>query len=213
MRIAFFVEDLIIIKCVPIDIPNFEFSVNLWFEQGNGLQGQDVCMFSLSHPSNKQNCLRHGCHSALNSLWNWIESRWQEDEFRKSIRTFIRDWWRLDDRQWAGQEHGHGQGSSKPLTHQLKRTQQRWLFGPQDSKMCSTVALTRTLWSVLIALLVIVFPILVVKTLPNHKTVTTPIIFKAQKSKIPHPHADNYTHALHKALLFFNAQKCKVLSS
>uniref|UniRef100_A0A5B7CBH6 Endoglucanase n=1 Tax=Davidia involucrata TaxID=16924 RepID=A0A5B7CBH6_DAVIN len=91
------------------------------------------------------------------------------------------------------------------VSHQLDETQQSWLLGPEDKKkkknkyvdlgcvVCSRKALKWSLWSILIAFLVIGLPIIIAKTLPKHK------------HRSPPP--DNYTLALHKALLFFNAQK------
>ncbi|KAJ8639302.1 hypothetical protein MRB53_015996 [Persea americana] len=91
------------------------------------------------------------------------------------------------------------------LSHQLDETQQSWLLGPEDPNrrkrkyvdlgcvVCSRKALKWTLWSVVIGALVIVLPIVIVKTLPKHRT--------------PTPPPDTYTIALHRSLLFFNAQK------
>lgn len=91
------------------------------------------------------------------------------------------------------------------LSQPLDETQQSWLLGPPDPNLkkkkyidfgcivCSRKAFKWTVWSIVVALLVIVLPIVIVKTLPKHKT--------------PVPPPDNYTVALHKALLFFNAQK------
>lgn len=93
--------------------------------------------------------------------------------------------------------------------HELDETQQSWLLGPPDPNhrrgkyvdlgciLCSRKALKWTLWSVVVGMLVIVLPTVIVKTLPKHRT--------------PTPPPDNYTIALHRALLFFNAQKCKLL--
>lgn len=93
--------------------------------------------------------------------------------------------------------------------NQLDETQQSWLLGPSDKKkkkyvdlgcvVCSRTALKWTLWSILIAFVVIGLPIIIAKSLPKHKH--------------PIPPPDNYTLALHKALLFFNAQKCKFFYS
>ncbi|CAK7326002.1 unnamed protein product [Dovyalis caffra] len=83
--------------------------------------------------------------------------------------------------------------------HHLDETQQSWLLYPQETKKKSTwtlaahKALKWTLYAFVFAILVIVLPTVIVKTLPKHK------------SKPPPP--DNYTRALNKALLFFNAQK------
>lgn len=91
----------------------------------------------------------------------------------------------------------------QPQHHHLDETQQSWLLYPQETKKkkyvdlgcvaCSHKALKWTLYAFVFALLVIALPIILVKTLPKHN------------SKPPPP--DNYTLALRKALLFFNAQK------
>ncbi|CAL5363044.1 unnamed protein product [Camellia sinensis] len=92
--------------------------------------------------------------------------------------------------------------------HHLDETQQSWLLGPDDLNkkknkyvdlgcvVCSRKALRWTLWSVVIAFFVIALPIIIAKYLPKHKPRPSP--------------PDNYTLALHKALLFFNAQKLKL---
>lgn len=91
---------------------------------------------------------------------------------------------------------------------QLDETQQSWLLGPnhQGNKnkkkyidlgciICGRKVFKYTIWSLVIAFFVIALPIIIAKSLPN-------------RSSPPSP-PDNYTVALHKALLFFNAQKCK----
>lgn len=90
-------------------------------------------------------------------------------------------------------------------SHQLDETQQSWLLGPQENKkkkyvdfgciVCSRQALKWTFWSIVIAFIVIALPTIIVKTLPKHK--------------VHPPSPDNYTIALKKALLFFDAQMCK----
>lgn len=55
-------------------------------------------------------------------------------------------------------------------------------------------ALKWILSSIFMAFLLIALPIIITKSLPKHHSPPTP--------------PDNYTLALHKALLFFNAQKC-----
>ncbi|XVF40843.1 hypothetical protein PTKIN_Ptkin01aG0149000 [Pterospermum kingtungense] len=85
----------------------------------------------------------------------------------------------------------------------LDETQQSWLLGqPQTKKKkyvdfgcfaCSHKALKWTLISILAAFIVIGLPIIIAKSLP--------------KDKPRSPPPDNYTLALQKALLFFNAQK------
>lgn len=103
--------------------------------------------------------------------------------------------------EWERQQHLHQH-------RHLDETQQSWLLGPHQGNgkkkyvdlgciMCSHKALKYTIWSLVISFFVIALPIIIVKSLPQHK------------SHPPPP--DNYTLALHKALLFFNAQKCKSL--
>ncbi|XP_065875329.1 endoglucanase 7 [Euphorbia lathyris] len=88
--------------------------------------------------------------------------------------------------------------------HHLDETQQSWLLYPQQAKnkkkyvdfgciVCSHKAIKWTLYSLVLAFLVIALPTIIVKSLPEHK------------SRPPPP--DRYNVALHKALLFFNAQK------
>ncbi|VAH49147.1 unnamed protein product [Triticum turgidum subsp. durum] len=88
--------------------------------------------------------------------------------------------------------------------HQLDETQQSWLLGPPEAKKkdryvdlgCVVVKrklLWWMLWVVLGAFVLIGLPIIIAKNIPKKK---------------PHaPPPDKYTDALHKALLFFNAQK------
>ncbi|KAL2941426.1 Endoglucanase 12 [Bienertia sinuspersici] len=91
-------------------------------------------------------------------------------------------------------------------SHELDHVQQSWLLAPQDNRKnkknnyvdlgCIVVkkkVLKWVFWSFLIAFIVIAMPIIIAKSLP--------------KPKHGPPPADNYTIALHKALLFFNAQK------
>lgn len=87
--------------------------------------------------------------------------------------------------------------------HQLDETQQSWLLGPQEKKkkkyvdlgcvIVSQKALKYSALAIFVAFLVIGLPIIIAKTLPK-------------KSKPPPP-VDDYTVALRKALLFFDAQK------
>ncbi|GAB4855919.1 Endoglucanase 12 [Ancistrocladus abbreviatus] len=119
------------------------------------------------------------------------KENWEEEvEQRKNM-----DW---DRAALLQQQQLHGGD------HQLDEMQQSWLLAPQEKKkkkkyidlgciVCSTKAVKWILGSILIAFLVIALPIIIAKSLPKHKT--TP------------PSPDNYTLALHKALLFFNAQK------
>ncbi|KAI8555974.1 hypothetical protein RHMOL_Rhmol05G0217200 [Rhododendron molle] len=92
----------------------------------------------------------------------------------------------------------------------LDETQQSWLLGPPEEKkknkyvdlgcvVCSRKLLKWTMWLFALALLVIVLPVVIAKTIPKHK---------------PHePPPDEYTAVLHKALMFFNAQKSGRLPS
>ncbi|CAN6475822.1 unnamed protein product [Victoria cruziana] len=89
------------------------------------------------------------------------------------------------------------------LSRQLDETQQSWLLGPTEKKKkkyvdlgCMIVSRKLFVWTVgtivacgLLAGLIT----LIVKTVPHHHR--------------PPPPPDNYTQALHKALMFFNAQK------
>ncbi|KAL6516759.1 Endoglucanase 12 [Orobanche hederae] len=88
--------------------------------------------------------------------------------------------------------------------HLLDETQQNWLLGPSDNNnkkkyvdlgciVCSRAALKWIIGSIFVVFIVIGLPIIVAKSLPKHKP------------RPPSP--DNYTIALRKALLFFNAQK------
>jgi hypothetical protein len=93
----------------------------------------------------------------------------------------------------------------QPQRHHLDETQQSWLLYRQETKKkkyvdfgciaCSHRALKWTLYAFVFAVLVILLPTVLAKTLPKHRSKPSP--------------PDNYTLALHKALLFFNAQKCK----
>ncbi|XP_051119829.1 endoglucanase 12 [Andrographis paniculata] len=87
----------------------------------------------------------------------------------------------------------------------LDETQQSWLLGPseKDKKkkkyvdfgcvVCSRTAVKWTVWTVVAAFVVIALPIIIAKSIPKHR------------HRPPPP--DNYSRALSKALLFFDAQK------
>lgn len=95
------------------------------------------------------------------------------------------------------------------LTRQLDETQQSWLLaGPGDAAGkkkkkyvdlgCMVVSRKLFLWAVGSAVgigLLIGLIMLIVKTVPHHHR--------------PPPPPDQYTKALHKALMFFNAQRCE----
>nr|CAD1836965.1 unnamed protein product [Ananas comosus var. bracteatus] len=92
------------------------------------------------------------------------------------------------------------------LSRQLDETQQSWLLGPQESKKkdkyvdLGCVVVKRKLiwwafWALLVAFIVVGVPIIVVKSIP--------------KKKVAPPPPDQYTNALHKALLFFNSQNSR----
>ena len=91
------------------------------------------------------------------------------------------------------------------LSKPLDETQQSWLLGPHEQKKkkyvdlgCVVVSKKIFVWTVGIILgagLIAGFIALLVNTLPHHHP------------KPPPP--DNYTLALRKALMFFNAQRCK----
>ena len=91
------------------------------------------------------------------------------------------------------------------LSRPLGETQQSWLLGPSEQKKkkyvdlgCIIVSRKIFVWTVGIILaagFLVGLITLIVKTVPRHHR--------------PHPPPDNYTVALNKALMFFNAQKCK----
>ncbi|RID74580.1 hypothetical protein BRARA_B01672 [Brassica rapa] len=96
--------------------------------------------------------------------------------------------------------------SAEHQRNQLDETQQGWLLAPQDSWKkkrkkyvnlgCISVSRTVFTWtvgSIVVLFLVVALPIIIVKSLPRHKS--TP------------PPPDNYTLAIHKAIQFFDAQK------
>ncbi|XP_019426335.1 PREDICTED: endoglucanase 25-like isoform X2 [Lupinus angustifolius] len=92
------------------------------------------------------------------------------------------------------------------VSRQLDETQQSWLLGPSEQKKkryidlgCIIVSRKFFLWTIgtlLCAVFVAAFVTLILETVPRHH------------HKEPPP--DNYTLALHKALMFFNAQKWKL---
>ncbi|KAI5054652.1 hypothetical protein GOP47_0029797 [Adiantum capillus-veneris] len=86
----------------------------------------------------------------------------------------------------------------------LQETQQSWLLGPSEQKkkkqqvdlgcmVCSKKALKYIGWTLLAVALLVAMVVTIVKLKPHH---TPPLVPE-----------DIYTQALHKALLFFNAQK------
>lgn len=90
-------------------------------------------------------------------------------------------------------------------SRQLDETQQSWLLGPAEQKKkkkyvdlgCIIVSRKIFVWTVgtiLAAGLLAGFIALIVKLVPRHHHGPPP--------------PDNYTQALHKALMFFNAQRC-----
>lgn len=95
------------------------------------------------------------------------------------------------------------------LSRPLDETQQSWLLGPGEQKKkryvdlgCIIVSRKIFVWTVgtiLVAGLIAGFITLIVKTVPRHHHHPPP--------------PDNYTIALRKALMFFNAQRCKFYKS
>ncbi|XP_018855496.2 endoglucanase 25-like [Juglans regia] len=89
------------------------------------------------------------------------------------------------------------------LSRPLDETQQSWLLGPGEQKKkkyvdlgCIIVSRKIFVWTVgtlLVSAFLAGFITLIVKTVPRHRH--------------SHPPPDNYTLALHKALMFFNAQR------
>ncbi|XP_038986763.1 endoglucanase 12-like [Phoenix dactylifera] len=104
-------------------------------------------------------------------------------------------------------EHGRSMDLDRAAVsrQQLDETQQSWLLEPQDSSkkkdeyvdlgcvVCKRKVVGWIMWTALVAFVVIGIPIIIAKSLPKHK-----------EKELP---PDQYTMALHKALLFFNAQK------
>uniref|UniRef100_A0A0D6QVU2 Endoglucanase n=1 Tax=Araucaria cunninghamii TaxID=56994 RepID=A0A0D6QVU2_ARACU len=89
------------------------------------------------------------------------------------------------------------------LSRQLDETQQSWLLGPEQTKkkkyidlgciVCSTKIFKYIIYAFAAAVLAAIIAVIVIKTRPKHHDEKPP--------------PDNYTIALHKALVFFNAQK------
>ena len=121
----------------------------------------------------------------------------------------------LGDHEQSAYWDNSNKGSTTSFQHDMNHlndTQKSWLLEPKSSMqkkksnikyidlgcvVCSRKALKLSLLSFFVAFLVIGLPIIIVKTLPKPK---------------PRPvQPDDYTLALHKTLLFFNAQKCKSL--
>lgn len=107
-----------------------------------------------------------------------------------------------DDRSRNLQDLDRAALSSRPLDE----TQQSWLLGPTGEQKkkkyvdlgCIIVSRKIFIWTVgtlLVSGLLAGLIVLIVKTVPRHHHAKPP--------------PDNYTIALHKALMFFNAQKCE----
>eukprot|EP01018_Ginkgo_biloba_P013132 Gb_13362 [translate_table: standard] len=89
------------------------------------------------------------------------------------------------------------------LSRQLDETQQSWLLGPGEQKkkkyvdlgciVCSRTVFKWIVISILVSGFIAGLVTLIVKTVPRHHHSPPP--------------PDNYTQALHKALMFFNAQR------
>lgn len=95
------------------------------------------------------------------------------------------------------------------LSRNLDETQQSWLLGPTEQKkkkyvdlgciIVSRKVFKWTLGCIIAAALIAGFVTLIVKTVPKHRH--------------HNPPPDNYTLALRKAIMFFNAQRCKFFFS
>lgn len=111
-----------------------------------------------------------------------------------------------------GQDDSHNLQELDRAAHHpqkyLDETQQSWLLGPKQDKKknkyvdlgCVIINRKAFKWiliSTLIAFILIALPLIIVNSLPKHNP--------------DPPTLDNYTIALQKALLFFNAQKCKLI--
>ncbi|CAH8307382.1 unnamed protein product [Eruca vesicaria subsp. sativa] len=119
----------------------------------------------------------------------------EEEERRRNMSEWDR-----------GALHSQQLDAAENQRNHLDETQQGWLLAPQDSWKkkrkkyvnlgCVSVSRTVFMWTVgtiVVLFLVVALPIIIVKTLPRHKS--TP------------PPPDNYTLAIHKAIQFFDAQK------
>lgn len=106
-----------------------------------------------------------------------------------------------DDRSRNLQDLDRAALSSRPLDE----TQQSWLLGPSGEQKkkkyvdlgCIIVSRKIFVWTVgtlLVSAFLAGFITLIVKTVPRHHRARPP--------------PDNYTLALHKSLMFFNAQRC-----
>lgn len=111
-----------------------------------------------------------------------------------------------DDRSRNLQDYDKGALSSR----QLDETQQSWLLGPTEQKKkkkyvdlgCIIISRKIFLWtvgSILAVGLLVGLIALIVKLAPRRHHAAPP--------------PDNYTQALHKGLMFFNAQRCMILLS
>nr|GLL18013.1 endoglucanase 12 [Ipomoea trifida] len=106
------------------------------------------------------------------------------------------------DRASATQQRHYG-GAAGPRPD-LDETQKGWLLGPPPERkkkkyvdlgcvVCSKKAFKYTVWGIVVAFFVLALPTIIAISLPK------------RHPRPPPP--DNYSVALHKALLFFNAQK------
>jgi endoglucanase len=92
------------------------------------------------------------------------------------------------------------------VSRQLDETQASWLLGPKETKkknkyidlgcvVCKRKLFWWVFWAIIVAFIVIGLPIIIVKSIPKKKPAPIP--------------PDEYAKALHKVLMFFNAQRCK----
>ncbi|CAO2832625.1 unnamed protein product [Amaranthus hypochondriacus] len=128
-----------------------------------------------------------------------VQLRNKEGEDERSRE--MEDW---DKSSLLYQEHLH---NTHNHTQELDDVQQGWLLAPPDKNrknrknkyvdlgciVVSNKVIKWGFWSFVVAFIVIAMPIIIAKSLPKHKHGPPP--------------PDNFTLALHKALLFFNAQK------
>jgi mlo protein len=103
------------------------------------------------------------------------------------------------------EERSRNLDMDRAALQRLEETQQSWLLGPAEKKkkkkyvdlgcmVCSRKLLCYVVAGLAAALFLAGLVTLIVKTVPRHHA--------------PPPPDDNYTLALRKALLFFNAQRC-----
>ncbi|KAL9248299.1 hypothetical protein vseg_021638 [Gypsophila vaccaria] len=126
-----------------------------------------------------------------------------DQEERHHQKSGVEEW---DKSSLLYQEHINNNNDNNNNNNELDEVQLGWVLAPQETRKsrmnkyvdlgCIVVSkklVKWVFWSFLVAFIIIAMPIIIAKCLPKHKNGPPP--------------PDNYTLALNKALLFFNAQK------